>query len=128
MKPANNAPFFACLYAGLCDIARQHGYALAVHGTMARDFDLVAIPWTDAAVSDKELVAALQQHVLAMDYRGLLQRQCGWATPEQIDQMVSRATDPDCRVKPHGRKAWVLYMEHGCQIDLSVMPRVVSQN
>jgi len=28
-------------------IARRHGYALAVHGSMQRDFDLVAIPWVD---------------------------------------------------------------------------------
>jgi hypothetical protein len=26
-------------------VARQHGYAVAVHGSLARDIDLIAVPW-----------------------------------------------------------------------------------
>lgn len=44
MKPANNAPVYACMYQELAEICRAHGYALAIHGSMARDFDLIAIP------------------------------------------------------------------------------------
>lgn len=47
MKPANFAPVYACLYPQLAEIARSHGYALAVHGSMCRDFDLACIPWVD---------------------------------------------------------------------------------
>ena len=47
MKPANFAPIYACMYPQLAEIARSHGYALAVHGSMGRDFDLVCIPWTE---------------------------------------------------------------------------------
>lgn len=46
MKPANNAPFYAAgLYPKLADIFRSHGYALAVHGSVGTDFDLIAVPW-----------------------------------------------------------------------------------
>lgn len=45
MKPANNAPMYCAMYPSLAEICRSHGYALAVHGTMARDYDIVAIPW-----------------------------------------------------------------------------------
>lgn len=42
----NFAPFYAAgMYPGLCKIFQKHGYALAVHGSMARDFDLIAVPW-----------------------------------------------------------------------------------
>lgn len=47
MRPANLAPVYCALYPALAEIARKHGYAMAIHGTMARDFDLICIPWTE---------------------------------------------------------------------------------
>ena len=47
MKPANFAPVYCALYPELAQIARKHGYALAIHGSMARDFDLICIPWAE---------------------------------------------------------------------------------
>lgn len=47
MRPANFAPVYCALYPALAEIARKHGYAMAIHGTMARDFDLICIPWTE---------------------------------------------------------------------------------
>lgn len=35
------------LIGPLRDIAREHGYALSVHGSVARDIDIVAIPWVE---------------------------------------------------------------------------------
>lgn len=40
MKAANFGPVYACIYPGLAEVTRAHGYALAAHGSMARDFDL----------------------------------------------------------------------------------------
>ena len=137
MKPSTHAPFFACLYAALCDTARSHGYALAIHGTVTTDCDLIAVPWTDTAADAETLMTALMQHIGAVDYRGLLQRECGsWADDAKINEMVKceRARNGDargpldCAVKPHGRKAWNLYMEHGCKVDLSVMPRITTDS
>ncbi|OKN23544.1 hypothetical protein AM343_001586 [Klebsiella variicola] len=34
MKPANFAPVYCALYPALAEIARKHGYAMAIHGTM----------------------------------------------------------------------------------------------
>jgi hypothetical protein len=131
MKEPTRAPFFACLYPSLCAIARENGYALAIHGTVTNDLDLVAVPWTETAVPAEELVERLKKHISAVDYHGLLTRQCDWATPEQVRQMVeadhARNAEPrgefDCVLKPHGRKAWNLYLEYGARVDLSVMPR-----
>lgn len=137
MKPSTHAPFFACLYAALCDTARKHGYALAIHGTVTADCDVIAVPWTADASEAETLMQALMSHIGALDYRGLLKRDCGsWADDAKIDEMVKaereRNGDPrgpfDCALKPHGRKAWNLYMEHGCKVDLSVMPRITTDS
>ena len=131
MKDPNIGPMFACLYPGLCDIARNNGYALAIHGSIVTDLDLVAIPWTEAAVPAVDLMLAIRGHLGALDYRSLLRRDCTWATDQNIEQMVAGeqarwkypAGEHDCELKPHGRKAWNLYLQAGVKIDLSVMPR-----
>lgn len=123
MKAANSAPVFACLYPGLCDVARAHGYALAVHGSVATDLDLIAIPWTDEAVSADEVKDALMAHIGACGYSDLLRRD---GLPEdQVQQIMARKESrllDGSEVKPHGRRSWNLYMGAGMKVDLSVMP------
>ncbi len=41
-------------------LAREVGYAIAVHGSMERDLDLVAVPWAENAVSAEELIGHLE--------------------------------------------------------------------
>jgi len=46
VKP-NYAPVYAAaLYPELARIFIDNGYCLAVHGSLARDFDLIAFPWS----------------------------------------------------------------------------------
>lgn len=119
MKQPTIAPMFACMYPGLCDIARQHGYCLAIHGSVVTDLDLVAIPWTKEAVEHNILVDALFKHLNALDYKGLLTRDCTWLNEQQINQLVNNIIIED---KPHGRVAYNLYLYFGVKIDLSIMP------
>jgi hypothetical protein len=52
----NYAPIYAAaLYPELARIFVDHGWALAVHGSLRRDFDLIAVPWI-AAVSEPEVI------------------------------------------------------------------------
>ncbi len=54
----NYAPVYAAaMYPDLAVIFHEHGYALAVHGSLARDFDLIAVPWAET-VSDATVVVA----------------------------------------------------------------------
>lgn len=85
---------------GLVELAQLHGYALAVHGSLKRDFDLIAIPWIDSADSADTLVKAI------MNATG--------ARPRAANQWTQR---------PHGRYSFSLYLGGGPYIDLSVMPR-----
>jgi hypothetical protein len=43
------------------EAARGLGYALATHGTMAFDIDVVAIPWIDGAAEPEALIAGLRE-------------------------------------------------------------------
>lgn len=102
MREPSRAPAYAAIYHGLAAIAREHGYALAIHGTLARDLDLIAVPWVTDADDAQTLVEALRKHCHAC-------LSCGDDTGEGA-------------AKPHGRIAWNLYMLGGFQVDLSVMP------
>lgn len=100
MKEPNNGPVYAAaMYTGLAKIARSHGYALAAHGSLARDFDLVCVPWADEP-SDPEAVVADILKTYAVK---------------------SLADNPG--IKPHGRKVWTLTIGFGeCFLDLSFIP------
>lgn len=123
MKPPTRAPFYAAMYHGLCETARARGYALAIHGTVTSDLDLIACPWTEQACSAEELRAALMEHINACDYEQSLVR--FGLKPEEARQIAARSA-ADKTEKPHGRVAWNLYLDNGCKVDLSVMPRLSS--
>lgn len=122
MKPPTRAPFYATLYHGLCETARKHGYALAIHGTVTADLDLIAVPWVEEAAPPETLVAALMAHLGACHYDEMLRRQL---TDENLVSQILAGERKDilgASEKPHGRQAWNLYLDHGCKVDLSIMP------
>ena len=53
----------------LREVARSHGYALAVHGSIARDVDLVAVQWVGNASDQRTLARAIQAK--AQDLNGV---------------------------------------------------------
>jgi len=109
MKPPSPAAAYAILYPQLAEIARHHGYTLAIHGSMTRDLDLIAVPWVDDAGDPQALVAALTAEI------------GGYV----IGNTRTAGTIPH-RIKPHGRRAWTIHWEASGEhyIDLSVMPRL----
>jgi len=84
--------------------ARGSGYAIAVHGSLCRDIDLIAIPWTEQA-DDADM---------------LVQKMLG-----VVSGLLGRASAQEWKDMPHGRRAILIYHSgNGAEIDLSVMPRV----
>ena len=101
LKPNYGPVYAAAMYPGLSAIFHQHGYALAVHGSLARDLDLIAVPWVEV-VSKPE--AVLKQ-----------------ITTEYAVTLVENPLPFE--VKPHGRIAYTLSCGFGeCAIDLSFLP------
>lgn len=87
----------------MMDAANKCGYALGLHGSLNRDLDLIAAPWTEEAVTSDQLVTKLTQA-------------CGgW-----IDQGCL-SINPEFR--PHGRIAYTVQLGRGLYFDISVMPR-----
>lgn len=83
--------------------ARKIGYAVAVHGSLARDVDLVAVPWVEQAEPPELLIEAIVQTVDG-----------------------SLHTDPDPgKTRPHGRRSWSVVLPGfgNTYLDVSVMPR-----
>lgn len=83
--------------------AFECGYALALHGSLIKDLDLVAIPWTPDAVGADDLVLCL------------------------INRIGAILTSED-RSKPHGRMSFTVELARLPEmpapgyIDLAVMP------
>lgn len=89
-------------------IARDHGYAIGVHGSLRaeRDIDLIAAPWLVNAHAPRTLMRAINK----LPYLSRVKKH-----------------DHDAP-KPHGRLGYVWIIElraQGCPqyVDLSVMPR-----
>jgi hypothetical protein len=92
---------------GLQLAARGCGYALTVHGSLARDIDLVAVPWTTNAETADLLVQRLVGALAAFTGRAINLRGDQWTE------------------KPHGRRALTIILPGACpEIDLSIMPRI----
>jgi hypothetical protein len=88
---------FAMLYPQMARVARRYGYALTVHGSMRRDFDVVAVPWVSWAKPGRHLARALA------DSLG------GYCAHESV--------------KPHGRVAILIHYPGGGYIDFGFTPR-----
>lgn len=88
----------------LRDVARSLGYTIAIHGSLARDVDLVAIPWIEAAATPEVLACTIRDAIAGQ----FSKRQDG---------------SIDLNHRPHGRESWAIVTPSlwGSYIDLSVM-------
>lgn len=101
-QPSYAPVYAAALYPDLAVLFRKHGYALAVHGSLQRDIDLIAVAWA-AAISDPAVVIS--------------------ELTNQFDiQVIGNPV-----MKNHGRIAWTLSIGFGqCAIDLSFLPTPIT--
>lgn len=95
IKP-NFAPVYVALYPQLARIFQKHGYALAVHGSVARDFDLIAVAWAESISKPEEVIKEITDTFAIV-----------WIPVEP-------------EIKNHNRKCYTLAVAFGeCSIDLS---------
>lgn len=103
-----------CIYAQLLPKIREAGktlgYAIAIHGSMSRDLDLLAAPWIENAQPAEALV-----EVIADAVRGFV-----------IGDVTARGTVDQPTIQPHGRRSWNICWGGNPMIDLSVMPREIT--
>lgn len=98
VTPNYGAVYAAALYPDLARIFIDNGYALAVHGSLARDFDLIAVPWVGTPSEPQTVIEAIVKTFAV--------RVIGEPTPRE-----------------HNRLVFALSVGFGnCTIDLSFMP------
>lgn len=100
IKPNYGPVYAAAMYPDLAAIFQRHGYALAVHGSLARDFDLIAVAWASEVSRPTVVLDAVMEQ---------------FAVTLSADSPV---------VRNHGRAAYTLICGFGdCQMDISFLPR-----
>lgn len=94
--------FYAVLYNDMKQAALELGYTLAMHGSMHRDMDLIAVAWTEDAKPHEQLVSAIN---------------------DCIGHTVWKEHNlKNCEIKPHGRITYTLSICGDWFIDLSIIP------
>lgn len=48
--------FYACMYEDIRQCAMDCGWAVSLHGSLASDMDIMAMPWVDNATTFKEMI------------------------------------------------------------------------
>lgn len=100
LRPSECQRFITERLADVRTTACRLGYAVAVHGSLARDIDLVAVPWVEDAAAPRDLVTGLMRTLGRCDF----------------------CDDKQETVRPHGRRSWSIWLhEYSTYIDLSVM-------
>lgn len=84
--------------------AKALGYALTVHGSLERDIDLVAVPWTERAHPAEGLANSLRQVL------------------EQLYGVGLEVPPSEKHPKPHGRLCWSFWIRPWTYVDLSIYP------
>lgn len=58
--------FYRGVLPNIITEAKYHGYAIGLHGSLRRDLDLIAVPWTDDHSDKDELARAVQEAACGM--------------------------------------------------------------
>lgn len=94
-----SAAVYAWIIPLLQKVGREFGYAIAIHGSLVRDLDLICVPWTEDAKPAKKMINEFH-------------RRLGGVLHKPVK-------------KPHGRVGWTIVLDRShFYIDLSVMPLV----
>lgn len=102
MKEVKPFPaLYATIYPTIVEVGREHGYAVGLHGSLAKDMDVIAVAWTEDASPAADLVEAV----------------C-----DRVGAYAHVAPDEAPKQRPHGRLSWALILTGGAYIDLSVIP------
>lgn len=91
--------YYLALIPKIRAVAMRAGYAVAVHGSLTRDLDMMAMPWVEEAVDPAELAKRISEAI----------------------SPVWRCELPHEGKKPRGRRAFTILLGAHAFLDLSVM-------
>jgi hypothetical protein len=107
---------YSALIGPLRAVAMAHGYAIGVHGSLARDIDLIVVPWTVEASDQAAVARALIEEVKRVNGHVFVAERVVDVDPYDF---TKRSPEP----KPHGRMSWSLHLGGaGAYVDLAIFP------
>lgn len=113
------AIFYLSLLSDVREAAKRHGYAIGIHGSMSRDFDLIAAPWVDHPSPPDVLIEAIRNTVNGtITPTGTVGARWDAEKNHFVDAIIENP-----KPKPCGRLAWNIQIGGGAVLDVSVMPR-----
>ena len=86
IKPGLYAMYFEYLKL----IAKDFGYNLVIHGSMERDLDLIAIPWSENPKPESEMINDFEMYLTGM-----------------------KSHNPHYSILPGGRKVYAIQLNRG---------------
>lgn len=96
-------PMMYVNYFGLLQkLAKDHGYALCVHGSVTRDFDLVCVPFDEVVKPHEDLLTAIRNTIGNTE------------TSDPIFDIVGH--------QPHGRTCYTIECGGGGYFDICFTP------
>lgn len=101
---------YEALIGPIRERARELGYAIGVHGSLTRDIDLIACPWTVDAVDAKVLAEAAQE-TIAKHNNGIAFLNPREAVEGEDGDWFRNGCQP--HGKPHGRYVWCYHLGGG---------------
>jgi len=113
-------PYFAILFSKLDRVVNRFGWAATLHGTLARDLDIVLIPWTEDAEHEDKVIDAIRLFVEGKYISASRKRtdsKMGTVSKDGIEHYAIEE-------KPHGRRSISIYIGvSGYYLDISIIPR-----
>lgn len=97
------AAFYACCLQDIKQSAANCGWAIGVHGTLAHDMDLMAMPWTEWATSADEMIKNIEA---LFEYSEVI------------------PTQKDTTSKPNGRVVYIINIFADFYLDINVIERL----
>ncbi|CAL67370.1 hypothetical protein [Christiangramia forsetii] len=98
------AVFYAAMWGDFRQSALDKGWALGLHGSLASDMDIMAMPWTESASSVDVLIASLES--------------CLTIPEDAFHFKTKRSTD-----KPNNRVVYTIHIWSDFYIDLNIIEK-----
>ncbi len=100
------AVFYACMWDDFRQAALNCGWALGLHGSLASDMDIMAMPWIEGAKPVDEMIRAIEDCLTIPD--------------EKLHIKTRESND-----KPNGRVVYTIHIWADFYIDLSVIKETI---
>lgn len=109
---------YTIFYHELKQIAELYGYNLVIHGSMNRDMDLIAIPWTDEPRDEFKMIQEFEKYLCGR----LFEKTNRPTVPQRLPGGRNSYTISLNRGNKHGE--WIRFEDQEYYLDISVTPLV----